>query len=191
MQPPTKGTTISLNLFATPITKTGRPGMEFSALKVAKGSMKWHTIAWPNWSWCDALYSLKSNRPCWHSNRVSTNPHNFPLLMLINFIFQSQVARKMVKFIEMNSIGVSKDSQIRPARILKVIGWVWVSRSQWHRPVVPLGLHLLADRWQRLRRAVEASRRFSLSQFSNEFYEFSKEHAKTYPGNCNNLKLVL
>ncbi|KAF3322039.1 L-tryptophan--pyruvate aminotransferase 1-like isoform X1 [Carex littledalei] len=33
----------------------------------------------------------------------------------------ADVARKMVKFIEMNSIGVSKDSQIRAARILQVV----------------------------------------------------------------------
>ncbi|KAJ4795572.1 Tryptophan aminotransferase-related protein 2 [Rhynchospora pubera] len=94
-----------------------------------------------------------------------------------------EVAQKMVKFIEMNSIGVSKDSQIRAARILKVIsdGYEFPDPESTVR-FFHFGRHLLANRWQRLRQAVEASGWFSLPQFSPEFCEFFKEHAETYPG---------
>ncbi|KAJ4791202.1 Tryptophan aminotransferase-related protein 2 [Rhynchospora pubera] len=94
----------------------------------------------------------------------------------------ADVARRMVKFIEMNSIGVSKDSQVRAARILQVISDGYElpdpdsTTSFFH-----FSRRLLADRWQRLRRAVEESGRFSLPQFSSKFCEFTKEHTETYP----------
>ncbi|KAJ4807666.1 Tryptophan aminotransferase-related protein 2 [Rhynchospora pubera] len=94
----------------------------------------------------------------------------------------ADIASRMVKFIEMNSIGVSKDSQVRAARILQVISDGYElpdpdsTTSFFH-----FSRRLLADRWQRLRRAVEESGRFSLPQFSSEFCEFTKEHTETYP----------
>lgn len=95
----------------------------------------------------------------------------------------ADVARKMVKFIEMNSIGVSKDSQIRAARILQVVSDGYdLPDSKGADRLFHFSRHLLADRWGRLRQAVEESGRFSLPQFSSEFCEFTKEHAETYPG---------
>ncbi|KAJ1701094.1 hypothetical protein LUZ63_000873 [Rhynchospora breviuscula] len=95
----------------------------------------------------------------------------------------AEVARKMAKFIEMNTIGVSKDSQVRAAKILKVIA------DGYELPDLEAGIKffhfgrwLLANRWQRLRQAIKVSGRFSLPQFPSEFCEFFKEHAETYPG---------
>jgi L-tryptophan---pyruvate aminotransferase len=93
----------------------------------------------------------------------------------------------MVQFIEMSSIGVSKDSQIRAAKILKVIS----DGYEFPDPECGLqffhfGRRLLADRWQRLRQAVDASGRFSLPKFSFNFAEFFKEKSETYPGIYNN-----
>ncbi|XP_078180960.1 tryptophan aminotransferase-related protein 2-like [Carex rostrata] len=93
------------------------------------------------------------------------------------------VARKMVEFIEMNSIGVSKDSQVRAAKILKVIsdGYEFPN-PEGIGQFFHFGRRMLADRWQRLRQALDTSGQCSLPRFSLQFCEFSKEHAETYPG---------
>lgn len=89
----------------------------------------------------------------------------------------------MVEFIEINTIGVSKDSQVRAARILKVIsdGYEFPDPERAGQ-FFHIGRCLLADRWQRLRQAVDASGQFSLPRFSVEFCRFFKEHAENYPG---------
>lgn len=94
----------------------------------------------------------------------------------------------MVEFIEMNSIGVSKDSQVRAARILKVIsdGYEFPN-PEGVGQFFHFGRRMLADRWQRLRQALDTSGRCSLPRFSLQFCEFSKEHAQTYPGICNKI----
>ncbi|KAJ3704735.1 hypothetical protein LUZ61_008440 [Rhynchospora tenuis] len=94
-----------------------------------------------------------------------------------------EVACEMAKFITLNTIGVSKDSQVRAATILKVIS----DGYEFPKPngavqFFHFGRHQLADRWRRLRQAVEKSGQFSLPRFSPEFCEFFKEHAETYPG---------
>lgn len=95
----------------------------------------------------------------------------------------ADIARRMVKFIEMNSIGVSKDSQIRAARILQVISDGYeLPDSKGPGRLFHFSRRLLSDRWQRLRQAVKESGRFSLPQFPLEFCEFTQEHAETYPG---------
>ncbi|KAJ3694293.1 hypothetical protein LUZ60_009773 [Juncus effusus] len=95
----------------------------------------------------------------------------------------ADVARRMVKFIEMNSIGVSKDSQVRAAKILQVVsdGYEFLDSEATGGGLFHFGRRLMADRWQRLRQAVEVTGKFSLPEFPYGFCEFSKEHAQTYP----------
>jgi L-tryptophan---pyruvate aminotransferase len=98
----------------------------------------------------------------------------------------TDVARKMVKFIEMNSIGVSKDSQIRAARILRVVSDGYeLPDSKGPGRLFHFSRRLLFDRWHRLRQAVKESGRFSLPQFPYKLCEFTKEHAENYPGMQN------
>ncbi|KAJ4761235.1 Tryptophan aminotransferase-related protein 2 [Rhynchospora pubera] len=95
----------------------------------------------------------------------------------------TDVAREMVNYITLNTNGVSRDSQVRAARILKVIsdGYEFPN-SNGAGQFFHIGRHLLADRWRRLRQAMEVLAKFSLPRFSTEFCEFFKEHAQTYPG---------
>ncbi|KAJ3704733.1 hypothetical protein LUZ61_008438 [Rhynchospora tenuis] len=95
----------------------------------------------------------------------------------------TDVAREMVNYIILNTNGISRDSQVRAARILKVIsdGYEFPN-SNGAGQFFHIGRHLLTDRWRRLRRAIEVLGKFSLPQFSTEFCEFFKEQSQTYPG---------
>ncbi|CAN0901190.1 Tryptophan aminotransferase-related protein 2 [Linum grandiflorum] len=70
----------------------------------------------------------------------------------------AEVARKMTKFIELNSIGVSKDSQLRAAKIMKVVsdGESVSERSHSHS-LFKFGFVKMEERWRMLREAVKQS----------------------------------
>ncbi|KAJ4829532.1 Tryptophan aminotransferase- protein 2, partial [Turnera subulata] len=97
-------------------------------------------------------------------------------------ITYSHVARKMVKFIELSTIGVSKDSQLRAASVLKV-----VSDSCEHPgPASNQSLfdevhNLMATRWSRLRGAVKQSVLFTLPDFSPAFCKFRGQYFEPQP----------
>jgi len=93
------------------------------------------------------------------------------------------VARKMTKFIELNTIGVSKDSQVRAAKIMKVI-------SDGYELPVPdpsarlfdYGKRILARRWERLREVARTTGMFSLPEYPSDTCNFTGEHTTAYPG---------
>ncbi|VVA38390.1 PREDICTED: tryptophan [Prunus dulcis] len=94
-----------------------------------------------------------------------------------------EVAKKMIKFIELSTIGVSRDSQLRAARILEVI----INSSQ--NPAGPesgesffkISYHLMAERWQLLREAVNKGRFFSLPDFQQGFCQFLNQVSQPQP----------
>ncbi|XP_010906846.1 tryptophan aminotransferase-related protein 2 [Elaeis guineensis] len=93
------------------------------------------------------------------------------------------VARKMVKFLEISTIGVSKVSQIRAATILKVVSDSYENPIPGNQDkVFAFGRHLLANRWKKLREIVEASGIFSLPEFPSETCKFTGETAEILPG---------
>ncbi|XP_022737313.1 tryptophan aminotransferase-related protein 2 [Durio zibethinus] len=81
------------------------------------------------------------------------------------------VARKMTKYIELNTIGVSKDSQLRAAVVLKVIS------NSCERPnevdsFFEFSYHHMAKRWKQLRQAVHQSGLFSVPDFPPQLCKF-------------------
>lgn len=92
------------------------------------------------------------------------------------------VAKRMTKFIELNTIGVSKDSQVRAAKILRVISDGYeLADSRISDRLFDYGRLLMADRWERLREAVRKAGIFSLPQFPSDTCNFAGEWAGTYP----------
>ncbi|KAI5569241.1 hypothetical protein POPTR_012G083300v4 [Populus trichocarpa] len=76
-----------------------------------------------------------------------------------------EVAKKMVKFVELNTIGVSKDSQLRAAKVLQVV----IHSCQYPTSLGSLfdfSAHLMEERWKLLRAAVRQSGLFTLPEFS-------------------------
>ncbi|WOL01235.1 tryptophan aminotransferase-related protein 2-like [Canna indica] len=92
------------------------------------------------------------------------------------------IAKRMIKFIELNTIGVSKDSQLRAANILKVVsdGYELPICGSEHR-LFNYGRKLMSVRWQKLREAVKVSGIFSLPEFQSALCKFTGEKAETYP----------
>ncbi|CAN1136623.1 Tryptophan aminotransferase-related protein 2 [Linum perenne] len=83
------------------------------------------------------------------------------------------VARKMTKFIELNSIGVSKDSQLRAAKIMKVVSDA-ESESKPGHSLFKFGFENMEERWRMLREAVNQSEgRISLPDYPSLYCNFN------------------
>jgi L-tryptophan---pyruvate aminotransferase len=99
----------------------------------------------------------------------------------------TEVAKKMTKFMELTTIGVSKDSQLRAAKIL---GAICNGYEQLPSPAGQTRSHLfhfarekMAARWTRLRAALAASDIFTLPDELSEYCGFFKKTVTANPGN--------
>lgn len=97
------------------------------------------------------------------------------------------VAIKMTKYIELNSIGVSRESQHRAAKIL---GAVSDSSQCIGANFFEYGKSLMAERWTKFREVISRSRLFSLPKYMEEYCQFSGEDTEPHPAfawlKCNN-----
>ncbi|CAN4085992.1 unnamed protein product [Withania somnifera] len=93
------------------------------------------------------------------------------------------IAKKMVKFIEISSIGVSKDSQVRAAKILDVISDTYEDAEipNVSKRFFDYGYEEMAKRWSRLRKAVNKGKVFSLPNLPVEKCNFSNRTFGTQP----------
>ncbi|KAG2399198.1 Tryptophan aminotransferase-related protein [Vigna angularis] len=93
-----------------------------------------------------------------------------------------EVAKKMTKFIELNTIGVSKDSQLRAAKVLRAVSDSWEQgNSKEGESFFKFSHKLMANRWKQLRLVVEHSELFSLPKFSQSFCTFFKQVLEPQP----------
>ncbi|KAH9327143.1 hypothetical protein KI387_007321, partial [Taxus chinensis] len=96
----------------------------------------------------------------------------------------AQVAKTMTKYIELNTIGVSKDSQLRASKILHSVRNSYASEikvehyteeeeeeSKENR-FFHHGSSLMEERWKRLRDVVSVNHRLSLPSFQRQFCNF-------------------
>lgn len=92
------------------------------------------------------------------------------------------VARRMTKFIELNTIGVSKDSQLRAAKVLRAVRDAYDGEgSGTGERFFEFSRRLMAERWERLRDAVQKGTLFSLPDYSTSFCNFIKETDTAHP----------
>ncbi|XP_020589716.1 tryptophan aminotransferase-related protein 2-like [Phalaenopsis equestris] len=92
------------------------------------------------------------------------------------------VAKRMMKFIEISTIGVSKDSQLRAAKILKTVSDHYeLEAVEDFTKLFHFGGKTMRDRWEKLRAAVAASDAFSLPVFQPEYCNFMKENTLPSP----------
>ncbi|KAH7570330.1 hypothetical protein ACOSP7_018391 [Xanthoceras sorbifolium] len=94
----------------------------------------------------------------------------------------TEVARKMIKFIELSSIGVSKESQLRAAMILGTLSHSYQNFSS----NIPDNFFeyshcLLAERWKKLREVVERSELFSLPDYPLKHCNFTGKFSQSHP----------
>ena len=85
------------------------------------------------------------------------------------------VAQKMIKFIELNTIGVSKDSQLRAAKVLRTVsdGYVVSPAGEVSR-LFHFSRRQMVERWS-IRAVVAATSIFSLPDELPTFCTFFKE----------------
>ncbi|CAK9137565.1 unnamed protein product [Ilex paraguariensis] len=94
------------------------------------------------------------------------------------------IAKKMTKFIELNTIGVSKDSQLRAAKILQAVADSYDNvgcNSEESETFFDYGYNVMKKRWKQLREAVNKSSLFSLPDFPLGTCTFSGRTFKSQP----------
>ncbi|KAL6997127.1 L-tryptophan--pyruvate aminotransferase [Sarracenia purpurea var. burkii] len=94
-----------------------------------------------------------------------------------------EVARKMTKFMELNTIGVSKDSQLRAAKILQAVAdsCEHIGSHEEVQAFFDYSYIVMEKRWKQLREAVKKSGLFSLPDFPSGFCNFSGRNFESQP----------
>ncbi|KAG0486083.1 hypothetical protein HPP92_008178 [Vanilla planifolia] len=94
----------------------------------------------------------------------------------------AEVARRMTKFIEVNTIGVSKDSQYRAVRILKAVcdGYELEGAGE-SAKLFHFGRKVMARRWEKLREVLAANKVFGLMEFKKLHCEFMGKETLPLP----------
>ncbi|KAE8023508.1 hypothetical protein FH972_009195 [Carpinus fangiana] len=95
-----------------------------------------------------------------------------------------EIAKKMTQYITITSIGVSKESQFRTAKIMEVIcdGCQNVGSSAESENFFGYARELMSKRWQKLREALEHSECLSLFKYQQERCLFTGELNERLPG---------
>lgn len=84
----------------------------------------------------------------------------------------TEVAKKMTKYIELNTIGVSKDSQLRAAKVLKFVSDSCKPSGSEDECFFEFSNQQMSTRWKQLRMAVQKSGLFSVPEFPSQFCTF-------------------
>ncbi|CAA7037304.1 unnamed protein product [Microthlaspi erraticum] len=81
-----------------------------------------------------------------------------------------ETARKMTEYIELNTIGVSKDSQLRAAKVLKVVSDSCDSETA--KSFFGHSYDAMSKRWKLLKQASKDSKRFTVPDFASQRCNF-------------------
>lgn len=94
------------------------------------------------------------------------------------------VAKRMMRYIELNTIGVSKEAQLRASKILQLVSDGYESPDPGsEKKLFDFGRQKLSARWRKLLDAVQASGIFSVPSFEQTFCNFTGEVTENCPGN--------
>ncbi|KAK2427956.1 tryptophan aminotransferase-related protein [Trifolium repens] len=93
-----------------------------------------------------------------------------------------EVAKKMVTFVQSSSMGVSKESQTRAAKIIAVICDGYQNfKSNESELFFEYSKRLMRERWEKFRGAVEQSMVFTVTKYPRAYCNFTNEISETYP----------
>ncbi|XBI36491.1 hypothetical protein VPH35_121994 [Triticum aestivum] len=91
-----------------------------------------------------------------------------------------EVAKKMTYFVDRSTIGVSRDSQLRAAKILTLVSDAYDDDKDTRR-LFDFAQRCMADRWQALRATVASTGMFSLPEETSGYCTFTKQIVPAYP----------
>ncbi|GAV89080.1 Alliinase_C domain-containing protein [Cephalotus follicularis] len=95
------------------------------------------------------------------------------------FVKDKEVARKMIEFIMINSIGVSKESQLRAAKIFEAV--CDSCQNSGSENFFEYGQRLMGGRWEKLRQVLKNSEILSLPEYPLVYCNFSGKIMETKP----------
>lgn len=84
---------------------------------------------------------------------------------------------RMVKYMDLNTYGVSRETQLRALKLLK-----HVVQGGGH-DLFEFGYGTMKRRWELLSKTLENSKRFSLQDLSSQYCTFLDKHRTPSPGN--------
>ncbi|BAT99499.1 hypothetical protein LR48_Vigan03g318400 [Vigna angularis] len=94
-----------------------------------------------------------------------------------------EVAKKMTRYVQLSSIGVSKETQ---TRVVKIIGVVCDGYQNFGSMESELffeySKHLLRERWEKLWAVIDESKVFSVAKYPKAFCNFTNESSEPSPG---------
>ena len=91
-------------------------------------------------------------------------------------IKDKDVYETMLDYMSLNTVGVSRDTQLRAFKLLKV---VTQGRG---REIFKFGYKTMKDRWEKLNKALLMSRRFSVQENSPQYCTFFGKVKRPSPG---------
>jgi L-tryptophan--pyruvate aminotransferase len=95
-----------------------------------------------------------------------------------------EVAKKMATFVQSSSMGVSKESQTRAAKIIAVICDGYQNfKSNESELFFEYSKRLMRERWEKFRGAIEQSMVFTITKYPRAYCNFTNEISETYPSN--------
>ncbi|KAJ6725632.1 BIFUNCTIONAL ASPARTATE AMINOTRANSFERASE AND GLUTAMATE/ASPARTATE-PREPHENATE AMINOTRANSFERASE-RELATED [Salix purpurea] len=93
-----------------------------------------------------------------------------------------EVARKMTEYMQISSIGVSKESQLRAAKILGVLSeGCQHFRTAASENFFEYSHRIMRERWESLQNVVKNSKIFSLPRFPQDFCNFTGKYTDSNP----------
>lgn len=91
------------------------------------------------------------------------------------------VYEKMLTYMDMNTMGVSREAQLRALKLLDVV------LEGDGKELFQFAYSTLKDRWRRLKQIISESKRFSLQNLSPQYCTFFKRVKDPSPGRDLNL----
>ena len=86
------------------------------------------------------------------------------------------VYQRMSTYVELNTLGISRDAQLRAFKLLKVV----MERSG--REIFEYGHSTMRNRWEKLSSALSVSERFSLQDIPPQYCNFFQTVRAASPG---------
>lgn len=106
-------------------------------------------------------------------------------------IKDEQVYKKAIYYMKLNTMGVSRDTQLRMLKIIKVI----LAEHGRKGDIFSFGYQTMRERWTKLNKVVSKSKRFSLQTIPSQYCNYFKTIRDPSPGNnhiyiCNIMHII-
>lgn len=136
---------------------------------------------------CLISFFMQTNKELTSSVHIENFIQKCLLLILLwrwAIVKDIEVAKKMTRYVQMSSIGVSKESQTRVAKIMGVICDGYQNFGSMKSELFfEYSKRILKQRWEKLWEVIEESKVFSVAKYPKAYCNFTNESSESFPGN--------